>query len=89
MAHYRSPIDWTEVRAVQANTDWKTWSHVLQSYYSLVCKVFPRQRQLRTFLSDDLDTPNALTVIARFVYSRAKKGSQERYTRIRCLLPPS
>jgi cysteinyl-tRNA synthetase len=75
MAHYRSPIDWTEVRSVQANTELEDWSHVLQSYYSWSDKVLPPPTSIVKVLSDDLDTPNALTVL-RDLYSRAKKGSQ-------------
>jgi cysteinyl-tRNA synthetase len=75
MAHYRSPIDWTEARAVQANTELEDWSHVLQSYYSWPNSRFPQPISIVKVLADDLDTPNALTVL-RELYSRAKRGSQ-------------
>jgi cysteinyl-tRNA synthetase len=75
MAHYRSPIDWTEERALQANTELEDWSHVLQSYYSWPDSVFPQPKSLAKVLADDLDTPNALTML-REQYARAKKGTQ-------------
>jgi cysteinyl-tRNA synthetase len=75
MAHYRSPIDWTEVRAVQANTELEDWSHVLQSYYSWPDNAFPPPTAITRVLADDLDTPNALTVL-RELYSRAKRGTE-------------
>jgi cysteinyl-tRNA synthetase len=76
MAHYRSPIDWTEARTLQANTELEDWSHVLQSYYSWPDDVFPPPTAIARVLVDDLDTPNALTVL-RELYSRAKKGAQK------------
>jgi cysteinyl-tRNA synthetase len=75
MAHYRSPIDWTEVRTLQANTELEDWSHVLQSYYSWSDSVLPPPISVARVLAEDLDTPNALTIL-RELYSRAKKGSQ-------------
>ena len=75
MAHYRSPIDWTEARTLQANTELEDWSHVLQSYYSWPDSVLPPPTSLAGVLADDLDTPNALTML-RELYSRAKKGAQ-------------
>ena len=76
MTHYRSPIDWTDVRAVQANAELSDWSYLLQSRYSWSDKVFPPPNSIAGILADDLDTPNALTAL-RALYSRAKKGSQE------------
>jgi cysteinyl-tRNA synthetase len=76
MAHYRSPIGWTEARAVQANTELEDWSHVLQSYYSWPDNVLPPPKAIMTVLANDLDTPNALTVV-RELYSRAKRGTQK------------
>jgi cysteinyl-tRNA synthetase len=75
MAHYRSPIDWTEERTLQANTELEDWSHVLQSCYSWPDSVFPQPKSLARVLADDLDTPNALTML-REQYARAKKGTQ-------------
>jgi cysteinyl-tRNA synthetase len=76
MTHYRSPSDWTEVRAIQANAELEDWSHVLQSYYSWPESVFPLPEGIARILADDLDTPNALTFL-RELYSRAKKGTQQ------------
>jgi cysteinyl-tRNA synthetase len=76
MTHYRSPSDWTEARAAQANAELGDWSHVLQSYYSWPERVFPAPVSLIKILSDDLDTPNAITML-RELYSRAKRGGQQ------------
>ncbi len=76
MTHYRSPIDWTELRAVQANAELEDWAHVVQSYYSWPENVFPAPTSLTKVLVEDLDTPNALTAL-REQYSRAKKGTQK------------
>jgi cysteinyl-tRNA synthetase len=76
MSHYRSPIDWTESRTMQANSELEDWSHVLQSYYSWPEKVFPSPVALMQVLSDDLDTPNAITML-RELYSKAKRGGQQ------------
>jgi cysteinyl-tRNA synthetase len=76
MTHYRSPIDWTEARAAQANVELEDWSHLLQSRYSWPDKIFPSPVSISKILEDDLDTPNALTFL-RELYSRAKKGTQE------------
>jgi cysteinyl-tRNA synthetase len=76
MTHYRSPIDWTETRAAQANVELEDWSHLLQSRYSWSDKIFPAPSSISKILEDDLDTPNALTFL-RELYSRAKRGTQE------------
>jgi cysteinyl-tRNA synthetase len=76
MTHYRSPIDWTETRAAQANTELEDWSHVLQSYYAWPDTIFPPPTSIAKVLADDLDTPNALTML-RELYSRAKRGNQQ------------
>jgi cysteinyl-tRNA synthetase len=76
MTHYRSPIDWTETRAAQANVELEDWALLLQSRYSWSDKVFPSPNSILKILADDLDTPNALTFL-RELYSRARKGTQE------------
>jgi cysteinyl-tRNA synthetase len=76
MTHYRSPMDWTEVRTIQANTELGDWSQVLQSYYSWPDQVLPSPTSITEILVDDLDTPNVLTAL-REMYSRAKKGTQK------------
>ncbi len=73
--HYRSPIDWTEARTVQANFELEDWSHVLQNYYSWSLDVMPPPASVTKVLIDDLDTPNAVTVL-RELHSRAKRGGQ-------------
>jgi cysteinyl-tRNA synthetase len=76
MTHYRSPIDWTETRAAQANAELEDWSHLIQSRYTWSDKVLPLPKSISAILEDDLDTPNALTAL-RDLYSRAKKGANE------------
>ena len=75
MTHYRSPIDWTETRAVQANIELEDWSHILQAYYSWPDSAFPTPVSIVKVLTDDLDTPNALTAL-RELYARARRGNQ-------------
>ncbi len=75
MTHYRSPIDWTELRTLQANTELEDWSHLLQSRYSWSDNVLPSPTSISQILADDLDTPNAVTFL-RELYSRAKRGNE-------------
>jgi cysteinyl-tRNA synthetase len=76
MTNYRSPIDWTEMRAMQANSELEDWSHVLQSYYSWSDDKFPAPTSIIQTLMDDLDTPNAITKL-RQLYSAAKHGATD------------
>ena len=75
MTHYRSPIDWTELRLHQANSEIEDWSHILQAYYSWPDKIFPSPNALVEILSQDLDIPKALTFL-REQYLKAKHGGQ-------------
>jgi len=75
MTHYRSPSDWTEARALQANVELEDWSHLLQSRYTWSDTVFPSPDTISGILAEDLDTPNALTFL-RELYLRAKRGTQ-------------
>jgi cysteinyl-tRNA synthetase len=74
MTHYRSPIDWTELRATQANLELEDWAHVLQRYYLMPNHKSPAA--VADILADDLDTPNAITKL-RELYNRAKKGGYD------------
>ncbi|WP_438739594.1 cysteine--tRNA ligase [Bradyrhizobium sp. U531] len=74
MTHYRSPSDWTEARAAQANAELEDWAFLLQSHYEFPEHAFPPPAEISKILADDLDTPNALTLL-REQYSRAKKGT--------------
>lgn len=76
MTHYRSPSDWTEARAFQANAELEDWAYLLQSRYSWSDAVFPEPTAIAEILADDLDTSNALTYL-RELYSRAKRGTEE------------
>src|SRR6204780_3732520 len=76
MTHYRSPSDWTEARAVEANAELEDWSHLLGSRYSFPDKAFPSPDTILDILVDDLDTSNALTFL-RELFSRAKRGTEK------------
>jgi cysteinyl-tRNA synthetase len=74
MTHYRSPIDWTERSSWMARNELDEWSSLLQSYYT-----FPRQHdpiEVVSALADDLNTPNAISVL-RELFAAAKKGGQK------------
>jgi cysteinyl-tRNA synthetase len=71
MTHYRQPLDWTDDRADSARNELEEWGSVLQNRYHL-----PNDKKPTTVveaLSDDLNTPNALSAL-RELFSRAKKG---------------
>lgn len=74
MTHYRSPSDWTEARAFQANAELEDWAYLLQSRYTWSDAVFPEPTAIAEILADDLDTSNALTFL-RELYGRAKRGT--------------
>jgi cysteinyl-tRNA synthetase len=70
MTHYRQPIDWTDDRADAARNELEEWGAVLQNRYHL-----PNDKKSNAILealSDDLNTPNALSAL-RDLFSRAKK----------------
>jgi cysteinyl-tRNA synthetase len=71
MTHYRSPIDWTETRTRQSDSELEDWAHVLQSYYSWPDSALPAPTKIAEILAEDLDTPNAITYL-RELYSRTK-----------------
>jgi cysteinyl-tRNA synthetase len=71
MTHYRRPIDWTESTATLAAMELEDWSRVLQHRYHLPNDKKPSS--VVEALSDDLNTPNAVTAL-RDLFSRAKRG---------------
>jgi cysteinyl-tRNA synthetase len=74
MTHYRQPLDWTNDRAMLASSELEEWSHVLQNRYNL-----PNDKKPNVVveaLSDDLNTPNAISAL-RDLFSRAKKGGSD------------
>jgi cysteinyl-tRNA synthetase len=71
MTHYRRPIDWTESTATLAAMELEEWGHVLQHRYHLLNDKKPNS--VVEALSDDLNTPNAITAL-RDLFSRAKRG---------------
>jgi cysteinyl-tRNA synthetase len=71
MTHYRQPLDWTENRATLASSELEEWGHVLQNRYHLQNDKKPNA--VIEALSDDLNTPNAISAL-RDLFSRAKKG---------------
>jgi cysteinyl-tRNA synthetase len=76
MTHYRSPSDWTEARAAQANAELEDWAYLVQSRYLWPDGALPPPTAILEVLADDVDTPNALTFL-RELYSRAKRGTEE------------
>ncbi len=71
MTHYRRPIDWTEHSTMLAASELEEWGHVLQNRYHRPNDKKPNS--IVEALSDDLNTPNAISAL-RELFSRAKKG---------------
>jgi cysteinyl-tRNA synthetase len=71
MTHYRQPIDWMGSRSEVAQMELQDWASALGRYYEFP-QVEPPQELLEA-LGDDLNTPNAITVL-RELYSVAKHG---------------
>jgi|HubBroStandDraft_6_1064221.scaffolds.fasta_scaffold88019_3 cysteinyl-tRNA synthetase len=71
MTHYHQPLDWTDDKADAARRELEEWGLVLQNRYHLQNDKEPNA--VLEALSDDLNTPNALSAL-RELFSRAKKG---------------
>jgi cysteinyl-tRNA synthetase len=71
MTHYRQPIDWTERSSQIARDELEDWSHVLQSWYNFKNPHEPTE--VAGALSEDLNTPSAISVL-RELHAAAKKG---------------
>jgi cysteinyl-tRNA synthetase len=72
MTHYRQPIDWSETKSQLALFELGDWAHAVGAYYGRV--VSEPSEELLVALSDDLNTPAAITVL-RDLYKQAKNGS--------------
>jgi cysteinyl-tRNA synthetase len=62
-AHYRQPLPWTESLIAQSKA-------ILDRWYRLVGDVEPNQRDIAPFveaLNDDLNTPQAISVLGEFI----------------------
>jgi cysteinyl-tRNA synthetase len=71
MTHYRVPIDWTDDQTIRAVNELEEWGDILQGRYNL-----PNDKKPTVVieaLSDDLNTPNAISVL-RELFSEAKRG---------------
>jgi cysteinyl-tRNA synthetase len=73
MTHYRQPIDWTEAGLHMASNELEDWAFTVQGYYHLPSAKLPAPDAAVEALSDDLNFPNAITVLRR-LYARAKAG---------------
>jgi cysteinyl-tRNA synthetase len=73
MTHYRSPIDWTEKSSWTARNELDEWSSLLQSNYTFPNECGPVE--VGDALADDLNTPNAISVL-RELFAAAKKGGR-------------
>ena len=70
--HYRQPIDWTENNTLRASAELEEWSESLHTYFNLPNSNEPNA--VVASLVDDLNTPNAITVL-RDLHNKAKRGS--------------
>jgi cysteinyl-tRNA synthetase len=71
MTSYRQPIDWTETNTMRARLELEDWGHAVQGYWDL-----PNEKQPDSIveaLSDDLNTPAAITAL-RELFSKVKSG---------------
>ena len=59
MTHYRQPIDWTETGSQLAMNELEEWGEGLHSYFNFKNENEPSA--VADALSDDLNTPNAVT----------------------------
>jgi len=60
MTHYRKPMDWTEAKFTQAQNELHKWSYWLKSFSDT--PQHPSEALIEA-LADDLNTPNAITVL--------------------------
>jgi cysteinyl-tRNA synthetase len=74
MTHYRQPIDWTAHRMELARMELEEWANVVS--FSTNLPDAPTPPEVVEALSDDLNTPNAITVL-RELFSKAKNASLE------------
>jgi cysteinyl-tRNA synthetase len=74
MTHYRQPLDWTRTRAELARHELEDWSHALQGYYAM--RNDKKPDVVIEALSDDLNTPNAVSAL-RELFTKAQRGGLE------------
>src|ERR1700678_3677942 len=74
MTHYRQPIDWTVSRMEIARTELEDWANIVGFYANLPDA--PTPFEVVEALSDDFNTPNAITVL-RQLFSKAKGSGHE------------
>jgi cysteinyl-tRNA synthetase len=74
MTHYRQPLDWTENQTLVVQMELEDWACALQGYYHWPNEIVPEA--VIHALSDDLNTPDAITIL-REQFSRAKKGGSK------------
>ncbi len=72
--HYRVPIDWTEAKCREANTELHNWASVLEGYWSLQTGNPIEIEELIEVLSDDLNSPEAFTVLRKYFYAATSEG---------------
>jgi len=69
--HYRQPIDWTEIGTHRCRAELEEWSESLYTYFNFKNPYAPDA--VVSALADDLNTPNAISVL-RDLHSKAKRG---------------
>jgi cysteinyl-tRNA synthetase len=74
MTHYRQPLDWTSTRAELAQHELEDWGHVLQGRYAMPNDKKPDA--VIEALSDDLNTPDAVSAL-RELFTKAQRGGLE------------
>ena len=74
MTHYRQPIDWTGSITERAKAELEEWANVVWPHYQRQQPETPDE--IIEALSDDLNTPNAITAL-RGLFSKAKTGGTD------------
>ncbi len=74
LTHYRQPIDWTENNTRRACAELEEWSESLHSYFNFKNPHEPSV--VVNCLTDDLNTPSAVTAL-RDLHAKAKRGRSE------------
>jgi len=74
MTHYRQPMDWTESSTDRARMELEEWANVVSFSANLPDAQTPPE--IVEALSDDLNTPNAITAL-RELFSRARNFADE------------
>ncbi len=78
MTHYRQPLDWTSTRAELAQHELDDWGHVLQGYYAMRNDKSPDA--VIEALSDDLNTPDAVSALRELLTKAQRGGLKEKLT---------